>query len=263
MKIGIIGLGMVGSAMRHGMVRIGHTVLVYDIKHTETSLKDVLSTDLVFICVPTPSTPEGTCDTSIVEQVVGDLAKEGYRGLITIKSTVEPGTTERLAKQYPSSRLAFCPEFLREKAQYVDFVENHYVCIIGATTDADFELLREAHGSLPKNVARMSTKEAELSKYFWNVFNALRVVYANQFYDVTKAVGADYQKIKNALVKHPNIPDSYLEANDNMRGFGGNCLPKDTLAFARFADEHLDMSKGLSIFDDIVEINKRYKTTVL
>lgn len=256
-------MGMVGSAMRHGMVRIGNTVTTYDIKHPETSLKDVLDTDTVFICVPTPSAEDGRCDTSIVDQVVEDLAKEGYRGLITIKSTVEPGTTDRLATQYPNMRLAFCPEFLREKAQYVDFVENHYVCVVGASNDKDYEVLREAHGSLPKNVARMTPLEAELSKYFWNVFNALRIVYANQFYDVAKAVGADYQKIKNALVKHPNISDAYLEANENMRGFGGNCLPKDTLAFARYAAEHLDRAQGLTIFDGIVEINKRYKTTVL
>lgn len=254
---------MVGSAMRHGLVRIGHTITAYDIKHPETSLKDILHTDLVFICVPTPSAADGTCDTSIVEQVVGDLAKEEYTGLVVIKSTVEPGTTEKLSKKYPKLRLAFCPEFLREKAQYVDFVENHHICVIGVSTDEDYELLREAHGSLPKNVARMSPTEAELSKYFWNVFNALRIVYANQFYDVAKAVGADYQKIKNALVKHPSISDAYLEANENMRGFGGNCLPKDTLAFARYAAEHLDMSKGLSLFDGIVEINKRYKTTIL
>ena len=263
MKIGIIGLGMVGSAVRHGFNRIGHQVAGFDIKKPETRLQDALAGELVFVCVPTPSLPDGRCDTATVRGVVADIAAAGYLGLIVIKSTVEPGTTDSLAKQYPRLRLAFCPEFLRERAQYVDFVEYHHVCIVGAHDDKDYELIKEAHGSLPKNFAKMTPLEAELSKYYWNVFNALRIVYANQFYDVCKAVGADYQKIKNALVKHPNIPDVYLEANDNFRGFAGNCLPKDTGAFAKYAAEHHVGDWNLSLFEGIVEINKIYKPTVL
>lgn len=263
MKIGVIGLGMVGSAIRHGLNRIGHTVVSYDIKKPETALADVLPAELVFVCVPTPALTDGSCDTSIVRGVVGDLAKSNYRGLVVIKSTVEPGTTDLLQKQNSQLRLAFCPEFLRERAQYVDFVEYHHVCIIGAYSDNDYELLKKTHGSLPKNFAKMTPLEAELSKYYWNVFNALRIVFANQFYDVCKAVDADYQKIKNALVQHPNIPDVYLEANENFRGFSGNCLPKDTSAFAKYAADHHRGKWNLSLFENLVEINKIYKPTVL
>ncbi len=262
MKIGIIGLGMVGGAVRHGMNRIGHEVAVFDIKKPETKLADVLTSELLFVCVPTPQLPDGKCDTSIVRGVVGDIAKAGYTGVVVIKSTIEPGTTDSLAKQYPSLRLVFCPEFLRERAQFVDFVEYHHVCIIGAYADKDFELIKEAHGSLPKNFARMMPLEAELAKYYWNVFNALRIVFANQFYDVCKYTGADYQKIKNAMVMHPNIPDVYLECNDNFRGFAGNCLPKDTSAFAKYAAAHHAGDWNLSLFEGIVEINKLYKPTV-
>ncbi|HWB33888.1 MAG TPA: hypothetical protein VG753_01010 [Candidatus Paceibacterota bacterium] len=260
MKIGFIGLGMVGSAVSNGMAGIGHEVHGYDIKRTETSIHDVLGTEIIFVCVPTPSRADGSCDTSIVEQVVGDLDKAGYRGLVTIKSTVEPGTTDRLSRKYPGLRLAFCPEFLRERTSREDFVSNQYVCIIGTDNEKDYELLRDAHGSLPKNFARMKPTEAELAKYFWNVFNALRVVYANQFYDVAKAAGADYKTIKNALVRHPNISDAYLDCDENFRGFGGNCLPKDTAAFAHFARK--TVGGDLSLFEGIVEINKRYKQTV-
>jgi len=254
---------MVGGAVRHGMNRIGHTVTSFDIKKPETSLQGALQSDIVFVCVPTPSLPDGKCDTSIVRAVVGDIAKTTYKGLVVIKSTVEPGTTESLIQEHPSLRVAFCPEFLRERAQFVDFVEYHHVCIIGTHSETDYELLKDAHGSLPKNFAKMAPMEAELSKYFWNVFNALRIVYANQFYDVCKVVGADYQKIKNAIVKHPNIPDVYLEANENFRGFAGNCLPKDTVAFAKYAAEHHTGDWNLSLFEGIVEINKIYKPTVL
>lgn len=262
MKVGIIGVGMVGGAVRHGLTRIGHEVSVFDKKMPETSLQNVLGTELVFISVPTPQAQDGTCDTSIVEGVVDSLAEANYRGLVTIKSTVEPGTTDRLAKKHPKLRLAFCPEFLRERAMYVDFVENNDVCIIGSYNEKDAELLKEVHGELPKQFAFVTPIEAEFSKYFLNVFNALRIVYANQFYDVVKAAGADYQKIKNAITKHRVVPPVYLDANENMRGFGGACLPKDTSGFATYARKMLPGS-DLTLFEGIVEINKRYKTTVL
>lgn len=263
MKVGIIGVGMVGTVVRHGLMRIGHEISVYDVKLPETSLRDVLSTDIIFISVPTPSRPDGSCDTSIVERVVADISETGYKGLVTIKSTVEPGTTDKLHARHPHLRLAFCPEFLREKAAYTDFVEQHDVCIIGAYNEADYELVREVHGELPHNFAHVTPIEAELSKYFLNVFNALRIVYANQFYDVAKAAGADYQKIKNAITKHRVVPPVYLDCSENFRGFGGSCLPKDTKGFAYYAKKILGDEWGLSIFEGIVEINKRYKQTVL
>jgi len=262
MRIGIIGVGNVGSAVRHGLTRIGHDVSVYDVKMPETSLQNVLPSEVLFICVPTPQAADGSCDVSIVENVVDSLAKEHYKGLVTIKSTVEPGTTDRLQKKHAQLHLAFCPEFLRERAMYVDFVENHDVLIMGVSNQSDAELLKAAHGSLPKQHSVVSIKEAELAKYFSNVFNALRIVFANQFYDVCKAAGADYNKVKNAIVKHRNIHDVYLDCNENFRGFGGACLPKDTSAFAHFAKK-ISNDDTLSLFDGIVEINKRYKPTVL
>ena len=263
MKIGIIGLGMVGKAVQHGLTRIGHTVIPYDIRLPETSLRDIAGSDLAFISVPTPSAPDGSCDTSIVETVVGELNGIGYRGLAVIKSTVEPGTTDRLAKEYPHLRLAFCPEFLREKASYSDFSEQHDICVIGAYNAEDYEMLKLAHDPLPANYAHVTPLEAEFAKYFLNVFNALRIVFANQFYDVTKAAGADYQKVKNAMTKHRVIPSVYLDCNENFRGFGGACLPKDSSAFAYYGRKMLGPDSDLSLFEGIVEINKRYKQTVL
>lgn len=263
MKVGIIGVGMVGGALRHGFTRIGHDVFVYDTKLSETSLQGVLDTDVVFICVPTPQGPDNSCDTTIVEKVVADLAAAGYHGLAALKSTVEPGTTDKLSKKYSSIRLSFCPEFLRERAMYIDFVENNDICIIGAYQQEDADILCAVHGELPKKFAYVTPLEAELGKYFFNVFNALRIVYANQFYDLCKAAGADYNKVKNAIVKHRNIQDVYLDCNENFRGFGGACLPKDTAAFAHYANKMLGGQWGLSLFEGIVEINKRYKTTVL
>ncbi len=259
MKIGIIGLGVVGGAVKHGLERIGQNVAGYDIQYPETSIEDVLNTELCFVCVPTPSNPNGSCDISIVEKVVRELAEYQYQGLVVIKSTVEPGTTDQFAKIY-NLKLAFCPEFLREKATYTDFVENHDLCAIGVYNDQNYKLIKQAHGSLPQKFCKLTPLEAELTKYFSNVFNALKIIFANEFYEVCKSIGADYTKIKNAMVHRNTIADAYLDCNENFRGFGGNCLIKDTLAFSTLVKE---LGIDMKLFELIVEENKKFKTTVL
>lgn len=259
MKIGIIGVGVVGGAVRHGMRKIGHEVKVFDIKLPETSINDVVDTEVCFISVPTKTDEDGTNDTSIVEATITDLAKVGYRGVAAIKSTVIPGTTDRLKEKSPSMRLVFSPEFLRERYAEVDFVENMDICPIGAYNDEDFEVVKKAHGNIPQKVIQLTPKEAEFVKYFSNVFNALRITFANEFYDVCAAAGVRYQNVKDAVVFRKNIPDAYLEVNEMMRGFGGVCLPKDTQAFATYAKK---MGLDLKLFDLIVADNKKYPTTV-
>jgi UDPglucose 6-dehydrogenase len=258
MKIGVIGLGMVGEAVAYGLRRIGHEVIGYDIDPSKAShaFKDVLKTELIFLCVPTPAKVDGSCDISAVTRVIYDLTHWQFQGLAVIKSTVSPGTTEYLRNEFVFRRLAFCPEFLRERAKFSDFVENHELCIAGVFADVDADLIREAHGNLPKHFVVMSPTEAELAKYFVNCFNAYRVNFANAFYDVCQAVGADYATIKDAVTKRSGITPDYLTCNAQTREFGGACLPKDTLAFAAFVNA-LNLYTGL--FRHIVTENERVK----
>lgn len=258
MRIGIVGLGVVGFAVKHGLERIGHEVLVHDLK-LDTTIRDVIDTEVVFVCVPTPQAANGSCDTSRVEGVVAELATAGYRGLVTIKSTVTPGTTERLTAFHRAMPIAFCPEFLRERAAFVDFVENHDLCVIGTHLEAHYDLLKRAHGSLPQHVVRLTPTEAELAKYFSNTFNALRVVFANEFFEVCKKLGANYGAIKRAMVTRSTIEDVYLDCNDQFRGFGGVCLPKDTAAFAALVSS---LGLDMRLFETIVDENKKFVTTV-
>lgn len=233
MDVGIIGVGFVGGTLRYGFQRLGHRVKCYDVKWPESKLVDILDTQLVFVCVPTPALPSGACNTAIVEDTVGRLENIGYRGLVVIKSTVPPGTTGKLHIRH-NLALAFCPEFLREKCAYSDFVENHDVCIIGTYRHVDSELLRLVHGYYPKKFCVVTPMEAEFCKYFSNVFNALRINFACQFYDVCKAAGVDYSIVKDAVSHRTSIGGHYLDCSEYFKGFGGSCLPKDTAAFASY-----------------------------
>lgn len=256
MKIGIVGVGVVGEAVKYGMEKIGHKVTVHDIR-LDTSINDVLDSEIVFVCVPTPSTEEGSCDTSIVESVVTELNKLSYTGVISIKSTVSPGTTERLNEEHGGS-ICFVPEFLRERCATTDFIENHDVCIIGTKEDRIFDIVKKAHGKLPDKFVHVSETEAELCKYFNNIYNATLITFANAFYEVCESLGADYTEVKNAIVNRNHINDIYLDCNDNFRGFGGMCLPKDTKAIAAIAKDKTHNT----FFDDIMRLNSTYKTTV-
>jgi UDPglucose 6-dehydrogenase len=231
MKIGIIGRGTVGSAVFEGLEYLGHHMSFFDPKHEGSTLADVLNTDVAFISVPTNQAPNGDCDTTIVDCVVAELAQANYKGLVSIKSTVIPGTTDRLQAQYPSLRMSMVPEFLRAKSALADFVYNHDLLVVGCYNKEDADIIVELHGSFPQHVARVSPTEAEIIKYFNNVHHAMSVTFANIAYDVCDKMGANYMNVYKAITKRECFNPAYLMANKNMRGYGGHCLPKDTSAW--------------------------------
>lgn len=259
MKIGVVGsAGIVGGAYFEAFSRLGHEVFGHDIR-LNTKIENLLDTEIIFICVPTPQGENGKCRTDIVESVIGELDSINYNGIIAIKSTVEPGTTQRLREQYVNRKIIFTPEFLRERSSFFDASEGMDICVIGCYSDDDFEKAKAAHGKYPKQVFKMTPTEAELCKYFNNVFCAMKVTFANGFYDVCQRLGADYSTIKNAIVKRPPFVDMYLDCNENLRGYAGMCYTKDVPAFVRFTD---DLGIQAKIFSVIHEDNKLYKKTV-
>ena len=256
MKIGIVGRGTVGSAVFEGLEYLGHTMTFFDPKHEGSAMADVLDTDVVFISVPTDQAANGDCDTSIVDRVVAELAVNNYRGLAAIKSTVIPGTTDRLQQLYPKLRIAMVPEFLRAKSALADFVYNHDLLVVGTYNRGDAEILVELHGSFPQHVARVTPTEAEIIKYFNNVHHAMSVTFANIAYDVCDQLGANYMNVYKAIVKRECFNPAYLMANKNMRGFGGHCLPKDTAAWSNLIQ---NLGLPYTMIDSIIQDNEKVK----
>ena len=256
MKIGVIGKGFVGSTIYEGLGQINNKMSFYDPKFP-SKMEDVLDTEVVFVCVPTDQKDDGSCDISIVEDVVLKLKQCAYNGMIAIKSTVVPGTTQKLINRWEDDRICFVPEFLRERSALTDFMLHHDVLVVGAQNHS--RTIIDAHGNIPKNVMVMSPTEAELAKYFNNVFNAARITFANGFFDVCQEMDCDYQKILEAMTLRENIDHHYLRASENLRGFGGYCLPKDTEAFQSLV-KSLGLKSG--IFKAIVDDNNLYRRTV-
>lgn len=254
MNIGIIGEGVVGQAIHRGFKKEGHRVFVHDIKYG-TDISTLLGTDIVYVCVPTNSTEDGSCDTSIVESIVKELASLSYNGVVAIKSTIIPGTFKKLEQFFDKERLCHVPEFLREKFAYEDFVENHNVLIIGANNTACEMLVKTSHGDLPKLTYTVTPYEAEFVKYFSNVFKAYKTVFANSFGKLCDNFDVDYSTILKAY-EYQNVKETdYLHYSKSLGGFGGMCLPKDTLALRNLVNaEELD----IETFNFIVNENTKF-----
>ena len=254
MDIGIVGLGVVGTACKNGFEKIGHTVKYHDVKFY-TNIEDVLDTEVCFVSVPTPSNEDGSCDISIVEEVVGQLNDLKYKGVLAIKSTVEPGTNKEFREKYKNLRLYFVPEFLRERCATEDFIYNHNILVIGAEDEDAFNTIKAAHGDLPVHTVKVNPLEAELVKYFSNNYKALRITFANSFYKLCQELGANYDVVKDAFLFHGVGEGHYLNVNKEFGGFGGTCLPKDTKGLA-FLIEKLGLD--LNIFKTVVEENDKF-----
>jgi len=258
MNIGIIGVGVVGGACLKGFELLGHNVFAHDPK-LNTLLSVVKDTDIVYVCVPTPSAEDGSCDLSIVRDTIQKLENLNYKGLVALKSTSVPGTTEQLISE-TTLNMCFVPEFLREWCATEDFVTNHEVLVVGCHEAWMYDLVVESHGYFPKNKVMMTPTEAEVLKYYSNVYNALRVVFANAMYEVCDRLGADYEKIKDAYLLRGQSSPHYLAVNEQLRGYGGACLPKDTKALDALVKQ---LGLDLKLFETIDRDNQQFKRTVI
>jgi len=265
MKIGLIGLGMVGSAVKYGFeVKRGHTLFTHDIKLPDTTIENVYdNSEIIFLCVSTPQSSDGKCNTDNVEQVcskINSIAEsKNEKKDVVIKSSVIPGTTDQFAEKFKSIRFAMNPEFLLERAAMHDFCHQD-ICVIGTKYDDIYDKIVEIHGNLAKEFIRTTPANAEVVKYYCNVFNSTRIIFANMFYEISKKVGANYDEAKKIATKRHNMIDSYLDCNENLRGFGGACLPKDTFAILSLSEQlgiHYNFLKGL--IDDNERLNRETK----
>jgi len=257
MKIGVIGLGTVGSAVHESFQTLGHCLSYFDTIYQNSRIDDVLDTEIVFVCVPTQMNQvDGSCDTSIVESVIDDLNKNNYLGIIVIKSTVIPGTTDRLIQKYHNLRICFSPEFLKAKTALSDFLYNQDVLVIGTYDKDTYDTVKQLHYKLCDNVKMVVPTEAEIVKYFNNVHHAVHVVFANMMYDVCKQFNCSYENVYDTMSQRDCVNTSYLNCNENLREYGGECLPKDISAWSKMLK---DTGVEYTFIDHIIKDNELIK----
>ncbi len=233
--IGFIGQGFVGKSIADDVEARGYRTVRYAL---EAPYADngaaVAAADIVFIAVPTPSTPEGF-DAGVLETV---LAKVGTGKTAVVKSTVVPGTTERLQAAYPDRTILFSPEFLIESRAAADAAAP-IMTLVGmpADTPALRARAREVLAVLPESpYARVClARSAELFKYAHNIHGVLRIVFANVLYDMAKAHDVPWDELAAAMAHDPFMNERTAYYNNPVhgkgRGAGGHCFIKDLAAF--------------------------------
>lgn len=257
MKIGFIGQGFIGKNYANDFEKRGYSVVRYALEpeYIQNRAK-IQYCDVVFIAVPTPTTPKGF-DFSIVEEAIRIV---GDGKVAVIKSTLLPGTTQILQKKFPEKMVIFSPEFLSEATAAFDAA--HPMCnIMGISSDSPShrKMAEKIMNTLPQSDHNfvVRAQAAELFKYTHNLQGFMRVVLSNILYDTAEKVGAEWADIKPIMDIDPMMSPWYNSpVHKSGRGAGGNCFIKDMAAFRGMYAQLLgDDTAGLAVLKSMEEKN--------
>ena len=261
-KLGIIGKGFVGSAVSNGFDKNVKQFIV-DPKVNNNTIKDLVkfSPAITFVCVPTPIADDGSCDTSIANDVLHNLHKQEYKGVVVIKSTIIPDYLHEFKRNF-DLKIVYNPEFLTEANADEDFKNPPFQVFGGKWRDC--EVVEKAylrHSSVrivPTFKVDLTT--ASLLKYTINSWLATKVVFFNELYKLHQSGSSavPWEQFTDMLSRDPRIGNSHMQVPgpDGQLGFGGHCFPKDTQALIHYADsKNLD----LSVLKKAVKTNSRIR----
>jgi UDPglucose 6-dehydrogenase len=240
--VGVVGIGIVGNAICTVMEEKEVRVIKYDkYKPEANSLGDILRTDAIFLCLPTPYSNETKCfDKSALQETVEFLSDYHYSGLVIVKSTVEPGTTENYAKRYNLS-VVHNPEFLKARSAVEDFRRQNHI-VVGKTDRTDPRHLEGIVNHMKvwfqtDNVSLCTSTESELMKIAVNNFYATKIMFFNELFLVcSKLHDTTFEKVKDMMLRNDCIHSAYtnVPGYDGKLAYGGACFPKDTEAYLQF-----------------------------
>lgn len=261
MKIGFIGQGWIGKNYANDFEARGYTVTRYSLEEEYRENREkIKDCDIVFIAVPTPTTPQGF-DFSAVSDA---LTLVGKGKTAVVKSTLLPGTTEKIQEEFPEIYVLCSPEFLVEKTAAYDAAHPNRN-IIGIPKDSDEyrRRAREVIEVLPKAPYEtiMYSRDAEFVKYAGNCFLFTKVIFMNVLYDLIASMGGDWDRIREALIHDPRIGESHTNpVHQSGRGAGGHCFIKDFEAFRKLYDERVHDAEGSAVVRALAEKNIKLLT---
>lgn len=242
MLIGIIGLGFVGSAI-YKSLNIKEADLVFYDKYKNGgmgSLTDCLRADILFLALPTLYLDElKEYDKSSLYEICDYLNSKEFKGVVVLKSTVEPETLDKLEKKY-NLNFIHNPEFLTARTAFEDFHNQKHV-VLGKGKNCDLQKYNTVVQFFQKyypgaEISECQSVESESMKIFVNSFYSVKIQFFNELYLLCQKNGADFNTIKNLMLKngwinpmHTNVPGP-----DGKLSYGGACFPKDTSALQQY-----------------------------
>ncbi len=230
MKIGIIGNGFVGNAIYQNF-KDKVECKVYDVRvhRSYNTIEDAVTSDIVFVCLPTPMKENGECDLSYVLEFFKHVKTKNEKTLFVIKSTVPIGTTKKVCQSRPALKVVHNPEFLTAVNAAEDF-KNADRHIIGGNQNWCM-ILRDFYKEYFPNtpIQVVTSDESETIKYFANSFLAAKISFFNNLYEICEKFEMNFDSVKNGICTDDRIGFAHTKVPgpDGMMGFGGYCFPKD------------------------------------
>ena len=236
------------------------------LRAVHSSVEAIASSDLSLVCVGTPSLPNGNIDLAQVRSVCQEIgsalaAKAGYH-VVVIRSTLLPGsmmsvvvpTLAAASGKSPETDFGICvnPEFLREGTAVFDY-RNPPKTVIGEIDRRAGDVLARLYEHLDAALIRTDLRTAEMVKYADNCWHALKVSFANEIGNLSKALDVDGRRVMEIFCedKKLNISTAYLKPGF---AFGGSCLPKDLRALT-YKAKSLDID--VPVLDSVLPSNRR------
>lgn len=263
-KIGICGYGFVGKALDNGLKHFGmQTTAIYDpYIFKDVKPTDLLPCDMIFVCVPTPMSKDGSMDVSIINEVLNNLVTIKYTGTVIIKSTVTPLHIREIVNKYNTLTIIANPEFLTERTADKDFINSKWV-IIGGKPEQTKNLADLSRRLWPTaEIVEVSIEAAMMMKYMTNSWYAVKVSLLNEFYKLYSALGCkDWDDLMKAFAADTRVGPSHLKVPgpDGDFGWGGKCFPKDLNAI-------MSLTRNFKTLDNVLraawDTNKEVRTNM-
>lgn len=227
MKVAVIGLGVIGQANSRMLEAAGWHVTGWD-KAGGEPYPDLAGHDWAMICTGTPRAADGSADVSSVRDALAALPPDLPA---LIRSTVPPGTTDELAGSRPGLT-AHWPEFMHERpgAAWPESSDVPFLILGGSAKALKFFAPQVRAARAGRRVYQCTATEAELAKYAANLHWATKVTFVSEMAAVAAAVGADWERVREAWCQDPRVSGSYTRMAGFEPGFGGRCWPKDLAA---------------------------------
>jgi len=258
-KIGFIGQGWIGKNYADYFEDRGFEVIRFALEEPYINNKDkIKECDIVFIAVPTPSTPRNGFEYDIVGKSV-QLVGKGK--IAVIRSTLVPGTTEIIQKDNPDIIIIHVPEFFTRQWIGKEIPNpDRNIYGIASDTAGHKDAVHRLMDVMPKARYELvcSSREAELIKYARNCMGYTRVIFTNLLFDLAQKLDVDWDKIEQATMADPLQASYYLKPNQKGgRGAGGPCYIKDMVAFRNLYKEKVGEKEGLDVIVSLEEKNKK------
>lgn len=227
--IAILGYGFVGKAY-YNAFKSYHKITIVDPNFNNIQVEDIVGLRSAIVCVPTPSNNDGSCDASIVHQVLRTLPEHIP---VLIKSTISLEGWETIEKNFPNHSITFSPEFLRAASADEDLKNLKHVFLAGGNTDYWRDFYSYPYPEI--KVSLCTPQDAIAIKYFRNAFLATKCSFFNEIYEFCEKLNLNYDCVRWGVTADPRIGESHTFVEKDSRGWGGMCFPKDTAALLKTA----------------------------